>query len=184
MLSSANNNWPLDLITLLVVTYDLFGCRLLFVFFFLFCISFPSRFFALFWSFANQTSLLLLFLCPIYYCHFLAHSSVFFLSCFLAQRDQCDNDNNHNKFKENWKLFAYDDNPNHLRVHPGRATVMHELLHKFQDRVGYDPSGPRDRTRFEQMKRDPGEYNFLDNSIKMQYIVCSFYSVYCTCKNV
>eukprot|EP00105_Crassostrea_gigas_P034680 XP_019918828.1 PREDICTED: centrosome and spindle pole-associated protein 1 isoform X19 [Crassostrea gigas] len=24
-----------------------------------------------------------------------------------------------------------------------------------QDRVGYDPSGPRDRTRFEQMKRDP-----------------------------
>nr|XP_034328897.1 uncharacterized protein LOC105318289 isoform X39 [Crassostrea gigas] len=70
-------------------------------------------------------------------------------------RDQCDNDNNHNKFKENWKLFAYDDNPNHLRVHPGRATVMHELLHKFQDRVGYDPSGPRDRTRFEQMKRDP-----------------------------
>lgn len=114
----------------------------------------------------------------------LAHSSVFFLSCFLAQRDQCDNDNNHNKFKENWKLFAYDDNPNHLRVHPGRATVMHELLHKFQDRVGYDPSGPRDRTRFEQMKRDPGEYNFLDNSIKMQYIVCSFYSVYCTCKNV
>lgn len=114
----------------------------------------------------------------------LAHSSVFFLSCFLAQRDQCDNDNNHNKFKENWKLFAYDDNPNHLRVHPGRATVMHELLHKFQDRVGYDPSGPRDRTRFEQMKRDPGEYNFLDNSLKMQYIVCSFYSVYCTCKNV
>lgn len=84
MLSSANNNWPLDLITLLVVTYDLFGCRLLFVFFFLFCISFPSRFFALFLSFANQTSLLLLFLCPIYYCHFLSVLLILLSSSFPA----------------------------------------------------------------------------------------------------
>eukprot|EP00105_Crassostrea_gigas_P034687 XP_019918835.1 PREDICTED: uncharacterized protein LOC105318289 isoform X26 [Crassostrea gigas] len=29
------------------------------------------------------------------------------------------------------------------------------LEQRRQDRVGYDPSGPRDRTRFEQMKRDP-----------------------------
>lgn len=161
MLSSANA-WPLDLISLLVVTFDLFSLSSVYHF--------------------HQGSLLFSWVCKpdivtiaLYLSYFwlsftfcLSHSSVFFLSCFLAQRDQCDNDNNHNKFKENWKLFAYDDNPNHLRVHPGRATVMHELLHKFQDRVGYDPSGPRDRTRFEQMKRDPGEYNFLHNSMTMQ----------------
>lgn len=170
MLSSANAR-PLDLISLLVVTFDLFSCRLLFVF----CLSvlyiISIKVLCSFLEFANQTSLLLLFFLSYFLLSFtfcFSHSSVFFLSCFLAQRDQCDNDNNHNKFKENWKLFAYDDNPNHLRVHPGRATVMHELLHKFQDRVGYDPSGPRDRTRFEQMKRDPGEYNFLHNSMTMQ----------------
>lgn len=153
--------WPL---TSLVVVCFLFS-------FFQFCISFSLRFFALFLSLQTRHR----YYCSFFLSYFLlsftfcfSHSSVFFLSCFLAQRDQCDNDNNHNKFKENWKLFAYDDNPNHLRVHPGRATVMHELLHKFQDRVGYDPSGPRDRTRFEQMKRDPGEYNFLHNSMTMQ----------------
>lgn len=141
--------WPL---TSLVVVCFLFS-------FFQFCISFSLRFFALFLSLQTRhryyCSFSVLFLTVVYFLSF----SFFCLlpSCFLAQRDQCDNDNNHNKFKENWKLFAYDDNPNHLRVHPGRATVMHELLHKFQDRVGYDPSGPRDRTRFEQMKRDPGE---------------------------
>ncbi|XP_062615492.1 uncharacterized protein LOC134277185 isoform X30 [Saccostrea cucullata] len=69
--------------------------------------------------------------------------------------DQSDDANNHNKFMENWQLFAYDENPLHLRVHPGKPTVLHELVHKFQDRPGYDPSGPRDRTRLEQMKRDP-----------------------------
>lgn len=170
MLSSANA-WPLDLISLLVVTFDLFSCRLLFVFFLSVLYIISIKVLCSFLEFANQTSLLLLFFSVLFLTvvYFLfSHSSVFFLSCFLAQRDQCDNDNNHNKFKENWNLFAYDDNPNHLRVHPGRATVMHELLHKFQDRVGYDPSGPRDRTRFEQMKRDPGEYNFLHNSMTMQ----------------
>lgn len=156
MLSSANA-WPLDLISLLVVTFDLFSCRLLFVFFLSVLYIIFIKVLCSFLEFANQTSLLLLFICPTVV-YFLSFSFFCLLpSCFLAQRDQCDNDNNHNKFKENWKLFAYDDNPNHLRVHPGRATVMHELLHKFQDRVGYDPSGPRDRTRFEQMKRDPGE---------------------------
>lgn len=170
MLSSANA-WPLDLISLLVLTFDLFSCRLLFVFFLSVLYIISIKVLCSFLEFANQTSLLLLFFLSYFWLSLsfcLSHSSVFFLSCFLAQRDQCDNDNNHNKFKENWKLFAYDDNPNHLRVHPGRATVMHELLHKFQDRVGYDPSGPRDRTRFEQMKRDPGEYNFLHNSMTMQ----------------
>lgn len=170
MLSSANAR-PLDLISLLVVTFDLFSCRLLFVFFLSVLYIISIKVLCSFLEFANQTSLLLLFfsvlfLTVVYFLFF----SFFCLLPFLlfAQRDQCDNDNNHNKFKENWKLFAYDDNPNHLRVHPGRATVMHELLHKFQDRVGYDPSGPRDRTRFEQMKRDPGEYNFLHNSMTMQ----------------
>lgn len=169
MLSSANA-WPLDLISLLVVTFDLFSCRLLFVFFLFVLYIISIKVLCSILEFVNQTSLpfafSVLFLTFSFFLPF--HFSVFFLSCFLAQRDQCDNDNNHNKFKENWKLFAYDDNPNHLRVHPGRATVMHELLHKFQDRVGYDPSGPRDRTRFEQMKRDPGEYNFLHNSMTMQ----------------
>lgn len=171
MLSSANA-WPLDLISLLVVTFDLFSCRLLFVFFLSVLYIISIKVLCSFHEFANQTSLLLLFFCPISDCLFLSVFLILLSSFFPAflhtQRDQCDNDNNHNKFKENWKLFAYDDNPNHLRVHPGRATVMHELLHKFQDRVGYDPSGPRDRTRFEQMKRDPGEYNFLHNSMTMQ----------------
>ncbi|XP_055996520.1 uncharacterized protein LOC125645670 isoform X30 [Ostrea edulis] len=73
----------------------------------------------------------------------------------IAQSYQSDDSNNHNKFKENWELFAYDDNPMRLRVHPGKATVMHELVRKFQDRPGYNPSGPRDSTRLDQISRDP-----------------------------
>jgi hypothetical protein len=48
-----------------------------------------------------------------------------------------------------------------LRVHPGKATVMHELVGKFQGRSGYNPSGPRDSTRYDQVNRDPGEFKIL-----------------------
>lgn len=55
-----------------------------------------------------------------------------------------------------------------LRVHPGKATVMHELVRKFQDRPGYNPSGPRDSTRLDQISRDPGEYKILLTTEKLR----------------
>ncbi|XP_055996499.1 uncharacterized protein LOC125645670 isoform X7 [Ostrea edulis] len=82
----------------------------------------------------------------------------------IAQSYQSDDSNNHNKFKENWELFAYDDNPMRLRVHPGKATVMHELVRKFQDRPGYNPSGPRDSTRLDQISRDPANMGSPKNN--------------------
>lgn len=60
MLSSANA-WPLDLISLLVVTFDLFRCRLLFVFFLSVLYIISIKVLCSFLEFANQTSLLLLF---------------------------------------------------------------------------------------------------------------------------
>lgn len=38
---------------------------------------------------------------------------------------------------------------------PTENDKMIDMSPFMKDRVGYDPSGPRDRTRFEQMKRDP-----------------------------
>lgn len=83
MLSSANA-WPLDLISLLVVTFDLFSCRLLFVFFLSVLYIIFIKVLCSFLEFANQTSLLLLFLCPISYCRLLSVFLILLSSSFPA----------------------------------------------------------------------------------------------------
>lgn len=84
MLSSANAR-PLDLITLLVVTFDLFSCRLLFVFFLSVLYIISIKVLCSFLEFANQTSLLLLFFfCPISYCRLLSVFLILLSSSFPA----------------------------------------------------------------------------------------------------
>lgn len=82
MLSSANA-WPLDLISLLVVTFDLFSCRLLFVFFLSVLFIIFIKVLCSFLEFANQTSLLLLFICPTVV-YFLSFSFFCLLSFLLS----------------------------------------------------------------------------------------------------
>ncbi|XP_062615485.1 uncharacterized protein LOC134277185 isoform X23 [Saccostrea cucullata] len=55
------------------------------------------------------------------------------------------------KYQEQIRLRDREDE----RKRPTENEKMLDIRPYVQDRPGYDPSGPRDRTRLEQMKRDP-----------------------------
>lgn len=83
MLSSANA-WPLDLISLLVVTFDLFSCRLLFVFFLFLLYIISIKVLCSILEFVNQTSLPFAFFCSFSNCLFLSVFLILLSSSFPA----------------------------------------------------------------------------------------------------